>query len=393
MLILGLMWVASWFSGIPSAGSKVLDTPKYLTHLLCHSRVCQSTLARAQSALQASPSLQPILVTAQDSPRVASDLDNHPIQPNWVSTIEQLLLAPNPDDTSHPLTGLLDSMQSLFGQLPIVAASNEAQLPVAIVEIGDDGTALSQTQSLLPRLGFWQCPTTQSTVSGGFQLWVKGCQVATVRDRASAELLAQQFRALLETPNLDASVLTAAIDNDQSAVKLGDRTIFTVSDRAAARIGRPAELIAIEWLNNLRIALGQTSISLADAQIEMHRLETTNNNIDGMASWYGPYFHGRQTANGEIFNQNELTAAHPTLPLGTFLKVTNRLNGKSIVVRVNDRGPYFDNRVLDLSKRAAIQISSDDPGVVPIEAVVMQSVVTAQIKQPPQQVARLVTGY
>ncbi|MER3478646.1 MAG: septal ring lytic transglycosylase RlpA family protein, partial [Leptolyngbya sp. ERB_1_2] len=83
----------------------------------------------------------------------------------------------------------------------------------------------------------------------------------------------------------------------------------------------------------------------------MYQLAKTDNSIGGMASWYGPYFHGRQTANGEIFDQDELTAAHPTLPLGTFLKVTNRLNGKSIVVRVNDRGPYFDNRVLDLSRR------------------------------------------
>ncbi|HTL89550.1 MAG TPA: septal ring lytic transglycosylase RlpA family protein, partial [Leptolyngbya sp.] len=144
--------------------------------------------------------------------------------------------------------------------------------------------------------------------------------------------------------------------------------------------------------NNLRIALGQPSIPLADAQVEMHQLATTDSSIDGMASWYGPYFHGRQTANGEIFDQDELTAAHPTLPLGTFLKVTNRLNGKTIVVRVNDRGPYFDNRVLDLSKRAASIINSEDRGVVPIEAVVMQSAISAQIK-PPQQVARLTTGY
>ena len=376
--------MASWFNGIPSAGSKFLDAPKYLTHLLCHSRTCQSVR---------SSSLQPLLVTAQDSPRIASDFDHRSTSPNWVSTIEQLLLTPVTDDATHPLTGLLDSMQSLFGQMPIVAASNETQLPVAIVEVGNDGTSLSQTEPLLPKLGFWQCPTGQSNGSGGFQIWVKGCQVAIVRDRASAEVLTQRFRELLEIPNLDASTLKAVIEHNQPGAKLGDRTIFTVSDSLANRIGRPAELLAIEWMNNLRIALGQTSISLADAQTEMHHLEITNSNIDGMASWYGPYFHGRQTANGEIFNQNELTAAHPTLPLGTFLKVTNRLNGKSIVVRVNDRGPYFDNRVLDLSKRAAIQINSDERGIVPIEAVVMQPVMTAQIKQPPQQVARLVTGY
>ncbi|MER3435778.1 MAG: hypothetical protein C4288_20935 [Leptolyngbya sp. ERB_1_1] len=125
----------------------------------------------------------------------------------------------------------------------------------------------------------------------------------------------------------------------------------------------------------------------------MYQLAKTDNSIGGMASWYGPYFHGRQTANGEIFDQDELTAAHPTLPLGTFLKVTNRLNGKSIVVRVNDRGPYFDNRVLDLSRRAASIISSEERGVVPIEAVVMESAVMTDAKKPTQRVARLVTGY
>ncbi|MBE9009662.1 septal ring lytic transglycosylase RlpA family protein [Pseudanabaenaceae cyanobacterium LEGE 13415] len=127
--------------------------------------------------------------------------------------------------------------------------------------------------------------------------------------------------------------------------------------------------------------------------MEMYRLAKTDKSIDGMASWYGPYFHGRQTANGEIFDQEDLTAAHPTLPLGTFLKVTNRLNGKSLVVRVNDRGPYFDNRVLDLSRRAAAILNSEEKGIVPIEAVVMQSAVIAEVNKPPQQVARLITGY
>jgi rare lipoprotein A len=73
----------------------------------------------------------------------------------------------------------------------------------------------------------------------------------------------------------------------------------------------------------------------------------------GTASWYGPNFHGRSTANGEIYNQTRLTAAHPTLPLPSYVEVTNRANGRTIVVRVNDRGPYKRGRILDLSARAA----------------------------------------
>ncbi|QEY24975.1 septal ring lytic transglycosylase RlpA family protein [Neisseria animalis] len=76
----------------------------------------------------------------------------------------------------------------------------------------------------------------------------------------------------------------------------------------------------------------------------------------GNASWYGPVFHGRKTANGERFNMNAMTAAHRTLPLGSTIKVTNTRNGKSIIVRVNDRGPFHGNRVLDLSKAAAAKL-------------------------------------
>ncbi|MEZ5925050.1 MAG: septal ring lytic transglycosylase RlpA family protein [Hyphomicrobiaceae bacterium] len=73
----------------------------------------------------------------------------------------------------------------------------------------------------------------------------------------------------------------------------------------------------------------------------------------GIASWYGPKFHGKSTANGEIYNQARLTAAHPTLPLPSYVEVTNLANGHTIMVRVNDRGPYKRGRILDLSARAA----------------------------------------
>jgi rare lipoprotein A len=73
----------------------------------------------------------------------------------------------------------------------------------------------------------------------------------------------------------------------------------------------------------------------------------------GRASWYGKRFHGRTTASGEDFNMFELTAAHRQLPLGTYVKVTNLRNGKSVIVRINDRGPYVGGRIMDLSYSAA----------------------------------------
>jgi peptidoglycan lytic transglycosylase len=81
--------------------------------------------------------------------------------------------------------------------------------------------------------------------------------------------------------------------------------------------------------------------------------ENVNYREEGWASWYGDDFHGRLTANGEVFDMASLSAAHPTLPMPCYVRVTNLANGKSLIVRVNDRGPYHGNRVMDVSSRAA----------------------------------------
>jgi rare lipoprotein A len=82
------------------------------------------------------------------------------------------------------------------------------------------------------------------------------------------------------------------------------------------------------------------------------------------ASWYGPKFHGRITANGEIYDQMAFTAAHKSLKFGTLLKLTNKRNGKSVIVRINDRGPYIPGRHLDVSKAVAIELGMIEKGVV-----------------------------
>ena len=81
--------------------------------------------------------------------------------------------------------------------------------------------------------------------------------------------------------------------------------------------------------------------------------ENPNYREEGLASWYGDAFHGRLTANGEVFDMESLTAAHPTMPIPSYARVTNLSNGKSLVVRVNDRGPYHGNRIIDVSNKAA----------------------------------------
>lgn len=93
----------------------------------------------------------------------------------------------------------------------------------------------------------------------------------------------------------------------------------------------------------------------------------------GIASWYGSKFHGHQTANGEIFNQNRLTAAHRTLPMGTKVTVTNPRNGKSVEVRINDRGPYVKGREIDLSYAAARALDLLRSGLEPVVVKVLTS--------------------
>lgn len=87
----------------------------------------------------------------------------------------------------------------------------------------------------------------------------------------------------------------------------------------------------------------------------------------GKASWYGPGFHGEQTANGEIYDQNGRTAAHRSLPLGTDVEVTNVKTGKSVELRINDRGPYVKNRVIDLSRAAAIDLGIKEKGLATVK--------------------------
>ena len=93
----------------------------------------------------------------------------------------------------------------------------------------------------------------------------------------------------------------------------------------------------------------------------------------GYASWYGPGFHGKKTANGEIFNQNKISAAHRTLPLPSIVKVTNLENGKVLsFVRVNDRGPFARNRIIDLSKEAAKELGFVNKGVTKVRVEILE---------------------
>lgn len=94
--------------------------------------------------------------------------------------------------------------------------------------------------------------------------------------------------------------------------------------------------------------------------------------VASVASWYGPGFHGRLTANGEVYNAWAMTAAHPSLPFGTLVRVTNRNNGRAVVVRINDRGPFYGGRAIDLSQAAAAAVGMTATGVAPVSIQVLR---------------------
>ncbi len=98
----------------------------------------------------------------------------------------------------------------------------------------------------------------------------------------------------------------------------------------------------------------------------------SHHQLEGVASYYGKKFHNKRTANGEIFNMNELTAAHRTLPFGTVVEVTNQTNNKRVTVRINDRGPFVKNRVIDLSKYAASVAGMINSGTAPVRLKILR---------------------
>src|SRR5499433_3181299 len=111
----------------------------------------------------------------------------------------------------------------------------------------------------------------------------------------------------------------------------------------------------------------------------------SSRDLEGLASYYAEPYHGRKTASGEIFDSyKELTAAHRTLPFNTMVRVTNKTNGRQVDVRINDRGPFVDGRVIDLSLRAAREIDLVRPGVVPVKLKVLKTAeIPKDVPRPP----------
>lgn len=209
-----------------------------------------------------------------------------------------------------------------------------------------------------------------------------------VADEDRAYLLAKQLQRLVHQADFEAdeiapypakdSFIPATFrkraDKPEWSVGSAKRPLFAIDESMSEDVGYSKEWAAVAWANNLRLALDSEPLSMGEAQMGLKNMEPSDIAIDGDASWYGPYFHGRATANGETYDQYDFTVAHKSLPFGTHLKVRNLLNDKTVVVRVNDRGPYVGDRTLDLSRAAADCLGSDDIGVIPYEAIVLKEI-------------------
>ena len=182
----------------------------------------------------------------------------------------------------------------------------------------------------------------------------------------------------LHRNSIDASSIRAVWDEPEQRylIKVGEDTLTAIDPNTIlADTTHNAEQDALQVTNRLRRLLGNaeplTEVEGAprqDTQVSLGPIQLT---VSGYASWYGPGFNGNMSASGEVFNENALTAAHPSLPFGTQVRVTNMDNGQSVVVRINDRGPYAGDRLIDLSAGAAQVIGLTISGVAPVKLDVL----------------------
>ena len=173
---------------------------------------------------------------------------------------------------------------------------------------------------------------------------------------SQAELVQSSFNIDNDTSRLAARVLNKDAQDFNS--HFSNLNSLSITERSGDKIRRQTiaakieipedEPSVIEKLNNV-------------ASNTVRKFSQT-----GAASWYGRQFHGRKTASGETFDMNAMTAAHRSLPLNCYIRVTNKNNGKSVVVKVNDRGPFHGNRVLDLSYGAAKQLGITNAGTAKV---------------------------
>ncbi|MDJ0697187.1 septal ring lytic transglycosylase RlpA family protein [Mastigocoleus sp. MO_188.B34] len=382
MLFFGIIWVTSWFSA-PWSFNQILPPSQPLT--IVQKRVVSRFESSVSEIFPSHFNLWNVAI----SPSRFLKID-------WKNeTLVNSLSAPkSAHKTIYRSTKFCSSPQNIFPQSPQIQTKSSFPASIQLIKtrfLQQDFVSSGVMQSSSGWLGqalqkiFRFTSNTKNNLQSmssavlvirrgkeKYEVWLKNHLIANLPNRSQANLMQLRLKRLLDSSNFHASKLKPAFINGTPALMAGNRFLFSISKEISRKNRRNPDLIAIEWINNLRSALQTPRLSLIEGQATMHNLKPSQESLSGFASWYGDYFHGRLTANGERYNQNEFTVAHKTLPFNTFLRVTNTQTGKAVIVRVNDRGPYIPPRSLDLSRVAARCIGSEKAGVVPYKAVIMK---------------------
>jgi rare lipoprotein A len=193
-----------------------------------------------------------------------------------------------------------------------------------------------------------------------------------------AEELAVKLQEMVADKKFDINQVLPGRDGDAATIKVEGNTVISFDPYVGEDNDRPGTAYleaSVKMVNALRTAYGVPTLpsSFPDLKDKTALSELKGHLFSGRASWYGPQFHGRRTSDGHRFDMDKLTAAHRSLPFGTKLLVMNRKTGNTCVVEVNDRGPFIDGRVIDLSRGAARQLNMISSGVAMVDCLVIGS--------------------
>ncbi len=382
MLFFGMIWVTSWFSAAWSFNQILSPSP---TSTIVQKRIVSNLESSLSEGFPSHFNLWGVAISPSRFLKI--DWKNEKL-------VNSLSTPKSEPKITYRSTKFCSSPHNLFSQSPQLQTKSSFPVSLQLIKtrfLQQDFLSSGVMQSSSGWLGqalqniFHFTSSTKNNLRSissavlvihrgkeKYEVWLKNHLIANLPSKSQANLMQLRLKKLLDSSSFHASKLRPAFINGTPALMVGNRFLFSISKEISRKNRRNPDLIAIEWINNLRSALQTPRLSLIEGQATMHNLKPSQESLSGFASWYGDYFHGRLTANGERYNQNEFTVAHKTLPFNTFLRVTNTQTGKSVIVRVNDRGPYIPPRSLDLSRTAARCIGSEKAGVVPYKAVIMK---------------------
>lgn len=278
--------------------------------------------------------------------------------------------------------------------LSTVAIASPFSSDLITASSDDVASDIARTQTLDTDQAF-SSPDLATLLSYSFEgqaattLYINRLPVLTFRNAdADAELdpeaiateVSELINQFADNAEFDATQLSVRWKaENQYEVVYGDEVVVTIDDTVVlADTTNNREQDALIAANRMRRHLGNAEpISAVTGKpkpkpVVVAPVNNVVRSFMGHASWYGPGFHGRLTANGERYNQYAMTAAHKTLPFGTRIRVTNPSNGKSVIVRINDRGPYIRGREIDLSKGSAQQIGLIGSGVANVRLEILR---------------------